>query len=68
VNDEASWWSPAEPDEAAIVALLESRGVEFTTLDGWHKLDEHELALGAAAERTRIKVVPRDDMVAISNA
>jgi len=68
VNDEASWWSPAEPDEESIVELLRSRGVDFTTLDGWHRLDEFELALGAAAGRTRIKVVPRDEMVEISNA
>ncbi|MDQ4045510.1 MAG: pyridine nucleotide-disulfide oxidoreductase, partial [Chloroflexota bacterium] len=47
--------------------LLRSRGVEYTNLDGWRALDEHELGLGAAAGRTRIKVVPREDMVAISN-
>jgi len=67
MNDQANWWSPAHPEEEAIVALLESRGVEFTNLDGWHNLDEHELALGEPAGRTRIKVVPRDEMVQISN-
>ena len=68
VNDEASWWTPAEPDEDAVVALLESRGIRYTTLDGWHRLDEHELALGAPEGRTRIKVVPRDEMVDVSRA
>lgn len=68
VNDQASWWSPAEPDEAAVTELLESRGVQYTDLDGWHALDEHELELGAAAGRTRIKVVPRDEMVRISRS
>ena len=48
-------------------ALLASRGVEFTNLDGWHNLDAHELALGAPQGRTRVKVVPRDEMVAVSN-
>ena len=48
--------------------LLESRGVAWTDLDGWHRLDEHEMALGAADEheRVRVKVVPRDEMVRIS--
>ena len=67
INDQANWWAPAKPEEEAIVDLLASRGVEFTNLDGWHNLDQHELALGEAAGRTRIKVVPRDEMVAVSN-
>ncbi len=67
VNDQASWWTPEHPEEDAIPELLRSRGVEWTDLGGWHRLDEHELALGAAADRTRIKVVPRDEMVRISN-
>ena len=66
MNDEASWWTPAEPDEQAVLDLLESRGIEFTTLEGWHRLDEHELALGEPQGRTRIKVVPRDEMVKVS--
>lgn len=66
VNDQGSWWQPVDPSEAAIPALLESRGVAWTDLDGWHRLDEHEVALGAPHERARIKVVPRDEMVRIS--
>ena len=66
VNDQASWWSPASPSEEAVTALLEERGVEYTTLDGWHALDQHELALGEAEGRVRIKVVPRDEMVRIA--
>lgn len=66
LNGSASWWAPAEPAEQAIVDLLESRGVRYTTVDGWHRLDEHEIALGAPAGRARIKVVPRDEMLAAS--
>jgi len=66
VNDQASWWAPESPSEESVVALLEERGVEFTDLDGWHALDQHEMALGAPHERARIKVVPRDEMVRIS--
>ena len=66
VTDQGSWWSPAEPDEQAVVDLLDERGVLFTNLDGWHRLDAHEVALGQAEGRERIKVVPRDDMIRIS--
>jgi ferredoxin--NADP+ reductase len=67
VNDQASWWTPAESSEESIVALLESRGIEFTNLDGWHNLDAFEQSLGAPQGRTRIKVVPREEMVRASN-
>ncbi|MCU1550018.1 MAG: pyridine nucleotide-disulfide oxidoreductase [Glaciihabitans sp.] len=67
VNDQASWWTPAEPSEESIVALLESRGIEFTNLDGWHNLDAFEQSLGAPQGRIRIKVVPREEMVRASN-
>ncbi|MHC6221996.1 FAD-dependent oxidoreductase [Arthrobacter sp. MMS24-S77] len=69
---------PAEnPDPQAIINLLEERGIEYTTWEGWNKLDAHEVALGAAwtAEnpgigvvRERIKVVAREDMIGISRA
>lgn len=66
VNDQGSWWQPEDPSDEAIPALLESRGVKWTDLDGWHRLDEHEIALGEPQERARVKVVPRDEMVRIS--
>lgn len=66
VNDQANWWAPAHPDEQSIVELLEERGVEYTDLDGWHRLDERERALGEPAGRMRVKIVPRDEMVAVS--
>jgi ferredoxin--NADP+ reductase len=68
LNDQANWWNPAEPAEEAITELLAARGIEHTNLDGWHNLDAHELALGEAAGRTRVKVVPRDEMVRVSNS
>ncbi|WP_217135677.1 FAD-dependent oxidoreductase [Leucobacter chinensis] len=69
IADEAtpgSLWQPENADEAAITALLDERGVEYTTVDGWHLLDEHERSLGEAAGRERMKVVPRDEMTQIS--
>ncbi|HEY9308370.1 MAG TPA: FAD-dependent oxidoreductase [Microbacterium sp.] len=66
INDQGTWWQPADPSEASIPVLLAERGVKWTDLDGWHRLDEHEMALGAPHERARVKVVPRDEMVTIS--
>jgi len=66
LRDQASWWSPSQPEEEAILELLASRGVQWTDLEGWHRLDEHEIALGAEQGRARIKVVPREEMVQIS--
>ncbi len=66
INDQASWWQPEDPSEEAVPALLAERGVKWTDLDGWHRLDEHEIALGAPRERARIKVVDRDEMVQVS--
>lgn len=68
LEDRATWWSPEVPDSAAIPALLEERKVPYTTVEGWQRLDEHELALGEAEGRVRVKVVPRDDMTRISRA
>ncbi|MFF1571197.1 FAD-dependent oxidoreductase [Leifsonia sp. NPDC058292] len=67
INDQGNWWVPTDPSEESVVELLESRNVEYTNLDGWHNLDEHELALGQARGRVRVKVVPRDEMVRVSN-
>src|SRR5690606_9657367 len=66
LNGQSGWWSPAEPGPQAIVDLLTERGIRFTEVNGWHNLDEHEKALGEAAGRERIKVVPRDEMLDIS--
>ncbi|AZZ57077.1 FAD-dependent oxidoreductase [Rathayibacter iranicus] len=66
LNDQASWWTPEHPEESAVVALLQEREVAYTDLAGWHRLDQHEMSLGAPEGRARVKVVPREDMVEIS--
>lgn len=47
-------------------AVLDERGVRYTTWRGWQLLEEFEMALGAAEGRARIKVVERETMTAIS--
>ena len=66
VKDQGSWWQPEDPSEDSIPALLAERGVQWTDLHGWHRLDDHEVALGEPHGRARIKVVPREEMVRIS--
>lgn len=66
LNDQANWWAPASPSPESVDELLQSRGVQYTDLEGWHRLDQHELALGEPEGRVRIKVVPRDEMVTVS--
>lgn len=66
LTDQGMWWTPQHPDERSVNELLESRGVRYTTVEGWHLLDAHEQSLGEPAGRARIKVVPRDEMLAAS--
>ncbi|MFD4671979.1 FAD-dependent oxidoreductase [Lentzea sp. NPDC058450] len=55
------------PSTGAVVEFLAARGVPFVTNDGWGRLDAHEIALGAAHGRERIKVVSREEMTSVSN-
>ncbi len=66
LEDRTSWWDPSEPDAAAIPALLQERHVPYTTIEGWHRLDAHELGLGEARGRERIKVVSREEMTSVA--
>ena len=75
---------PIDPDTQSLLADLDAKGVEYTTWDGWNKLNAHELSLGEAygsipvrkhgetettqAPRERVKVVDRDEQVRISRA
>lgn len=53
-------------DGSEMLAMLDERGVKYTTWQGWEVLEEFEKALGAEQGRERIKVVERDTMTAIS--
>jgi ferredoxin--NADP+ reductase len=71
VADLDSLVDPVHAELDSMINELSARGVEFTDWAGWLKLNQHELELGAAfdgVERERVKVVARDEQVAISNA
>ena len=63
-----------DPSTGAVTEFLESRGIAYTTWDGWQLLDAHELALGEAygpvgdQPRERVKVVDRHTMIEVSRA
>lgn len=67
VEDADSLPTPAKA-ETDVLDTLRERGVNYLTLDGWHLLDSFEKSLGEAVGRERIKVVPRDEMIARSQA
>lgn len=46
--------------------LLDQRGVRYTSWQGWELLEAYEKALGEKEGRTRVKVVERETMTAIS--
>ncbi|MCF8541176.1 MAG: FAD-dependent oxidoreductase [Aurantimicrobium sp.] len=68
LRDQAHWWAPAEPGEQAVVDLLNARGIEYTDIAGWAKLDDYEKALGVPEGRERIKAVDRAEMIRVSRA
>ncbi|HUH53064.1 MAG TPA: FAD-dependent oxidoreductase [Microbacteriaceae bacterium] len=59
-------WSPSEPDEASVSKMLVERGLPITTIDGWDRLDKHEMSLGEAQGRLRKKVQSRSEMTKIA--
>lgn len=56
----------SEPHPDAVLDVLAERGVEVLGWAGWRELDRHERRLGEAEGRERVKVVPREEMVARS--
>ena len=64
--DGAALLTAVEPDPGAVTDFLAARGVPVVEWADWALLDAHEIALGAAVGRERIKVVPREEMTAIA--
>lgn len=49
-------------------AFLRDRGIDLVTLENWEKIDAHEMALGAAQERLRVKLATRPAMLDARNS
>jgi len=52
------------PDPAAILALLQARGVRYVTQDEWQRIDAKEVTDGKARGKPRVKIVEREAMLA----
>ncbi len=57
--------TPERPEPAAVLELLESRGIRYVTFDDWRKLDRVETMEGGKQGRPRVKVVRVDRMLEI---
>lgn len=68
LSDIDSLVAPVSPAREDVDHYLNGRGIDYTTWAGWEILDAHEAAIGEAAGRTRIKVVPREEMVRIARS
>ena len=66
IADRETWWQPSNADEAAVVALLNERGVDFVGWPEWLLIDARERELGEAEGRERIKLVDRADFLAVA--
>ena len=66
IEDKPTWWQPASPEEAAIVSLMDSRGIEYVGWPEWLRIDAEEKRLGQAQERERIKLVERQEFLQIA--
>lgn len=64
--DSARFAGAVEPATDAVVEFLSQREVQYTTWEGWHRLDAHERSLGEAEGRERVKVVERATMLEVS--
>ena len=62
--------APVHEDPDAILGLLDERSIDYTTWDGWYRLDEAERKLGeecATHSRERKKIVEWDEMVSYAH-
>jgi ferredoxin--NADP+ reductase len=55
---------PERPERKQIDALLAERKPDLVTADGWRAIDAHERELGRRAQRPRVKLASRDELLA----
>lgn len=65
VADSAGLERAPEREPEAVTAFLGERGVDHVEWTGWMLLDAYEQTLGEPHGRERVKVVPREDMLAV---
>jgi ferredoxin--NADP+ reductase len=66
IEDKSNWWTPASPSEDSITDLLTSRNIDYVGWPEWLRIDAEEKRLGESQERERIKLVEREDFLAVA--
>jgi ferredoxin--NADP+ reductase len=66
IEDKNKWWEPSSPSEDSITELLTSRKIDFVGWPEWLKIDAEEKRLGESQERERVKLVEREDFLAVA--
>lgn len=68
IQDAEAGLLSASDTAGCVLDTLDASGTEYTTWDGWLALDAHERHLGETHEHTRerVKLVPREEQVAVS--
>jgi len=59
---------PAGDERDTIDALLAERGVGVVTVEGWRTIDRQERASGRDAQRPRVKLASRDELLDAAHA
>lgn len=54
-----------EREPSAVDDYFAERGVDVATFEHWERLDQHEIALGEAQGRVRVKVADREEMLRV---
>ncbi|GHD17379.1 pyridine nucleotide-disulfide oxidoreductase [Nocardiopsis kunsanensis] len=62
VADRESLTPAPEPEPESFRDLLRERGVEYTTWEGWQRIEAREEELGAERGRKRLKMLTRDEL------
>jgi ferredoxin/flavodoxin---NADP+ reductase len=60
--------APEQPGREAIDALLAQRCPTVVTEDGWRAIDAHEVKRGEQAQRPRVKLAAREELLAAAGA
>jgi ferredoxin--NADP+ reductase len=66
IEDKSNWWTPDSPSEDSITDLLTSRNIDYVGWPEWLRIDAEEKRLGESQERERIKLVEREDFLAVA--
>ena len=68
LDEKKSLWTPSQTDADSIPRLLANKQTPYTYLTGWQQLDAEEVERGRLRGKHRLKIVDRDEMLALSGA